>query len=160
MPSFQEQIVQAIEARADAAAILGIPLPETMRAVTTHKDEAGMFEGLDSADKDPRKALHLDEVPVLVPTAMAAGALFMVVLQETRLPVGQGNERTRAVSVQQSVRVTAPETIVRSKPDPRADEIATVARGTMVAVTDEERNWLRVDLHEGRTGWVERRAFE
>ena len=64
MPSFQEQIVEAIEARADADAILGIPIPESMRAVTTHKDEAGMFEGVASADKDPRKALHLDEVPV------------------------------------------------------------------------------------------------
>ena len=42
----------------------GLPLPEWMLAVTTHKDEAAMFEGLDSWDKDPRKSLHVDRVAV------------------------------------------------------------------------------------------------
>ena len=37
--------------------------PESYRGITVRKDEAGMFEGLASADKDPRKSLHLDEVP-------------------------------------------------------------------------------------------------
>ena len=41
-----------------------LALPETYRAVTVHKDEVGMFEGLESRDKDPRKSLHVDEVPV------------------------------------------------------------------------------------------------
>lgn len=40
------------------------PLPEAMRAAVVRKDEAGMFAGLDSAEKDPRKALHIDEVAV------------------------------------------------------------------------------------------------
>ncbi len=38
--------------------------PESYRAVTVHKDEVDMFEGLESRDKDPRKSLHLDEVPL------------------------------------------------------------------------------------------------
>ena len=42
----------------------GLAVPETYRAVTVHKDEAEMFEGLASRDKDPRKSLHVDEVPV------------------------------------------------------------------------------------------------
>ncbi len=42
----------------------GLPLPEWMLAVTTHKDEVGMFEGLESWEKDPRKSLHLDQVSV------------------------------------------------------------------------------------------------
>ena len=41
-----------------------LPLPEAYRGVTVHKDEAEMFDGLPSRDKDPRKSLHLDEVPV------------------------------------------------------------------------------------------------
>ena len=41
-----------------------LELPESYRAVTVHKDEAGMFEGQASRDKDPRKSLHLDEVAV------------------------------------------------------------------------------------------------
>ena len=42
----------------------GLPLPEWMLAVTTHKDDVNMFQGLESWEKDPRKSLHLDQVPI------------------------------------------------------------------------------------------------
>ncbi|HQV92755.1 MAG TPA: crotonyl-CoA carboxylase/reductase, partial [Phycicoccus sp.] len=42
----------------------GLAVPESYRAATVHKDEVGMFEGLASRDKDPRKSLHIDDVPV------------------------------------------------------------------------------------------------
>ena len=38
--------------------------PTTYRGATVHKDEVGMFEGIATRDKDPRKSLHIDEVPV------------------------------------------------------------------------------------------------
>jgi crotonyl-CoA reductase len=41
-----------------------LELPESYRAVTVHKDEQDMFEGVASKDKDPRKSLHLDDVPL------------------------------------------------------------------------------------------------
>ncbi|HLZ38087.1 MAG TPA: crotonyl-CoA carboxylase/reductase [Mycobacteriales bacterium] len=41
-----------------------LPVPESYRAVTVHKDEANMFEGMPRRDKDPRKALHVEEVPL------------------------------------------------------------------------------------------------
>jgi crotonyl-CoA reductase len=41
-----------------------LPLPESYQAVTVRKDEAGMFAGLTTRDKDPRQSLHLDEVPL------------------------------------------------------------------------------------------------
>ncbi len=63
MPSALHPIMEAIEARANADAFLGLAVPKSFRAVTTHKDEQKMFEGVASADKDPRKSLHLDEVP-------------------------------------------------------------------------------------------------
>jgi len=42
----------------------GLPLPQSMLAVTTHEDEVKMFEGLESHEKDPRHSLHLDEVAI------------------------------------------------------------------------------------------------
>lgn len=58
-------IREAIEsAEASAADIAAAPLPESYRAITLHNDESTMFEGLASCDKDPRKSLHLEEVPV------------------------------------------------------------------------------------------------
>jgi crotonyl-CoA reductase len=41
-----------------------LELPESYRAVTVHKDEVDMFEGEASKDKDPRKSLHVDDVPL------------------------------------------------------------------------------------------------
>jgi len=42
----------------------GLAVPETYRTVTVHRDEVDLFAGLDSRDKDPRRSLHVDDVPV------------------------------------------------------------------------------------------------
>ncbi len=39
-----------------------LALPSTYRGATVRKEEADMFEGVASRDKDPRKSLHIDEV--------------------------------------------------------------------------------------------------
>ncbi len=39
-----------------------LEVPASYRGVVVRKDEAGMFEGLPSREKDPRKSLHIDEV--------------------------------------------------------------------------------------------------
>jgi crotonyl-CoA reductase len=57
-----KQILEAIQS-GDTAAVQGLPMPESYRGVVVRKDEQGMFEGLASRDKDPRKSLHVDEVP-------------------------------------------------------------------------------------------------
>jgi crotonyl-CoA reductase len=61
-----QKILDAILS-ADSAqelAVLGqLPVPSSYRAVVVRKDEAGMFDGLASRDKDPRRSLHVDEVP-------------------------------------------------------------------------------------------------
>ncbi|HJQ47281.1 MAG TPA: crotonyl-CoA carboxylase/reductase [Amycolatopsis sp.] len=45
-------------------AVASLEVPESYRGVTVRADETEMFDGLDSRDKDPRKSLHVDEVPV------------------------------------------------------------------------------------------------
>jgi crotonyl-CoA reductase len=47
-----------------AGDIANLTLPESYRAATVHKDEVSMFEGMDSRDKDPRRSIHIDDVPV------------------------------------------------------------------------------------------------
>jgi crotonyl-CoA reductase len=41
-----------------------LTVPESYRAALVRKDEVDMFEGMSSKEKDPRKSLHVDEVPV------------------------------------------------------------------------------------------------
>ncbi|MHB8245322.1 MAG: crotonyl-CoA carboxylase/reductase [Acidimicrobiales bacterium] len=59
-----DAICDAILAGASGEDLAALPLPESYRAAFVKKEEAGMFEGLDSAEKDPRKSLHVDEVAV------------------------------------------------------------------------------------------------
>src|SRR5829696_7909758 len=59
-----DQIREAIlsgDRSVETYAALGVP--ETYRAATVHKDEVGMFEGLATRDKDPRRSLHVEQVP-------------------------------------------------------------------------------------------------
>jgi crotonyl-CoA reductase len=46
----------------DLAGIGDLPVPDTYRAAVVRAEEADMFEGMDSRDKDPRKSLHVQEV--------------------------------------------------------------------------------------------------
>jgi crotonyl-CoA reductase len=59
-----EAIHNAILEDASGDQLAGIPLPETMRAVFVKKDEQDMFAGLESHEKDPRKSLHIEDVPI------------------------------------------------------------------------------------------------
>jgi crotonyl-CoA reductase len=47
----------------ELSAIGAIAVPSTYRGILVRKDEQDMFAGQQSRDKDPRKSLHLDEVP-------------------------------------------------------------------------------------------------
>ena len=59
-----ETIRQAILDDVGGEELARIDLPETMRALVVRKDETQMFEGLSTQEKDPRKSLHVDEVPI------------------------------------------------------------------------------------------------
>jgi crotonyl-CoA reductase len=58
-----EQILEAVQSGASGDDLGQLPIPESYRAAYVKRDEATMFEGIESAEKDPRKSLHVDEVP-------------------------------------------------------------------------------------------------
>jgi len=62
-------LVDLIEEGAPGEELAAFPLPASYRAAVVRRGEQGMFEGLASADKDPRRSLHVDEValPELAP---------------------------------------------------------------------------------------------
>ena len=47
----------------ELAGIGGLPVPESYQGVVVRADEQNMFDGLASRDQDPRKSLHVQEVP-------------------------------------------------------------------------------------------------
>jgi crotonyl-CoA reductase len=64
-----DQILQAVIDGAPGETLAGLPLPESYRAAFVRRDESAMFDGMESAEKDPRKSLHVGEValPELAP---------------------------------------------------------------------------------------------
>ena len=56
-----QEILDAILAE-QYDAVGALDIPDHYRGVTVRADEAGMFEGMSSREKDPRKSLHVDEV--------------------------------------------------------------------------------------------------
>jgi crotonyl-CoA reductase len=77
-----KQILDAINAREagdtlSSEEFAALELPESYRAVTVHKDEADMFEGLQSRDKDPRKSLHVEDVAL---PELGPGEAFVAVM--------------------------------------------------------------------------------
>jgi len=57
-----QAILDAIMA-GDPAAVGELEVPREYRAVVVRADEVEMFEGQDSRDRDPRKSLHVQQVP-------------------------------------------------------------------------------------------------
>jgi crotonyl-CoA reductase len=64
-----DQILEAIQAGVGGDDLTNIPIPDSYRAAFVRRDEADMFEGVESHDKDPRKSIHVDDVatPELAP---------------------------------------------------------------------------------------------
>jgi len=54
---------EAIRAGASGAELAALPVPESYRAAVVLADEQTMFDGLASADKDPRRSIHVRDVP-------------------------------------------------------------------------------------------------
>jgi crotonyl-CoA reductase len=59
-----QEILDAILADASGPELSALPLPETFRAATVHKEDVELFAGLLSEEKDPRKSIHIDQVPL------------------------------------------------------------------------------------------------
>ena len=57
-----QEILDAIQSGASGEDIANLSIPESYRAAFVRRDDVGMFEGVDSWDKDPRKSIHVDEV--------------------------------------------------------------------------------------------------
>src|SRR4051794_34601248 len=58
-----QDFVEAIEGGASGEDIAAIPIPESYRGAHVLRAEQDMWEGVESADKDPRKSLHIGDVP-------------------------------------------------------------------------------------------------
>jgi crotonyl-CoA reductase len=59
-----QEILEAIQRGASGDDIGNLAIPESYRAAVVLRDEQEMFAGMPSDEKDPRKSLHIQEVPL------------------------------------------------------------------------------------------------
>lgn len=57
-------LVTAIEEQADSPTFAAMSVPDHYTAAVLRREDARMFDGLNSAEKDPRTSIHIDEVPL------------------------------------------------------------------------------------------------
>ena len=59
-----QEILEAIQTGASGDDIANLTIPESTRAAHVLRSESGMWEGVESWDKDPRKSLHVGDLPL------------------------------------------------------------------------------------------------
>lgn len=97
-----DRIREAINNGATGDQLASIPLPGSYRAAVLEKQDAAMFSGLASKDKDPRKSLRLREVPIpeiapdeAIVAVMASSINFNTVWSSIFEPVSTFGSLTR-----------------------------------------------------------------
>ncbi len=98
-------------------------------------------------------------LPVLVPAAIAALALIVVV-PRLQTPDESNEALSRAVELRQVARVTVDTAAVHAERDQTSGVIMTLNRGDRAVLVGEQGDWYRVALADGSQGWIERRAFD
>src|SRR5436309_14081680 len=59
-----QEILEAILNDASGPELQAIALPDSFRAATVHKEDVELFAGMLSEEKDPKKSIHIDQVPI------------------------------------------------------------------------------------------------
>ncbi|HVM65715.1 MAG TPA: crotonyl-CoA carboxylase/reductase [Acidimicrobiales bacterium] len=59
-----DAVREAIAGGASAQELAAVPLPESYRAAVVRREDQGMFSGLATSEKDPRKSLRVEDVAV------------------------------------------------------------------------------------------------
>jgi crotonyl-CoA reductase len=64
-----QHVLEAIQSGASSEDFANLAVPESFRAAYVRREDVGMFEGVPTAEKDPRKSIHIGEVatPELAP---------------------------------------------------------------------------------------------
>ena len=142
-----QHILDAIQSNASAEEFAGLVVPDSYRAVHVLKDEQDMWKGVESKDKDPRKSLHVGEVPTpeLAPdevylAVMASSINFNTVWGSIFEPISTFGPMARL----------ARESAWAERHDQPYQVVGSDAAGVVIKVGTAVRNWKpgdRVTVH-------------
>ena len=141
------QILDAIIAEASSDEFANLSVPESYRGVHVLAAEQEMFAGVASADKDPRRSLHVDQVPT---PELAPDEVYLAVMASSI------NFNTVWTSIFEPVSTFGPlkrlarESEWAKRHDQPYQVVGSDASGVVVKVGSAVRNWKpgdRVTVH-------------
>jgi len=108
----------------------------------------------------PRRRRRLSRLPLpprswWIGGALAASMVLVAFpLWQALLVPGVHERATRSLELSSDVRIGAARVDVLAAPHPRASVVATLHRGDLVRLGGQDRDWYRVELADGKQGWI------
>ncbi len=142
-----QHVLDAIQSNADSAVFAKLAIPETYRAVHVLKAEQEMWKGVATKDKDPRRSLHVGDVPT---PAVAPDEVYLAVMASSI------NFNTVWTSIFEPVSTFGPlarlarESEWAKRHDQPYQVVGSDAAGVVLSVGSAVRNWQpgdRVTVH-------------
>ncbi|MBI4884421.1 MAG: crotonyl-CoA carboxylase/reductase [Actinobacteria bacterium] len=142
-----QHVLDAIQANASAEAFADLTIPDSYRAVHVLRSEQEMWKGVATRDKDPRRSLHIGEVPT---PAVAPDEVYLAVMASSI------NFNTVWTSIFEPVSTFGPlarlarESEWAKRHDQPYQVVGSDAAGVVLQVGSAVRNWRpgdRVTVH-------------
>ena len=130
--------LEAINAGASGDDIANIPVPESYRGALVKVSDQEMFAGLESGDKDPRKSLHVEDVPV---PELAPDEAYVAVLASASTFNSVWTSIFEPLPTFGFLKRLGKESIWGKRHDLPYHEVGTDASGVVIRVGSAVRNW-------------------
>ncbi|MFM8266735.1 MAG: crotonyl-CoA carboxylase/reductase [Ilumatobacteraceae bacterium] len=142
-----QHILDAIDAGASAEEFAALPIPDSYRAAHVLRADEEMWNGVASRDKDPRRSLHIGEVPT---PALAPDEVYLAVMASSVNFNTVWTSIFEPISTFNSLRRLARESEWAARHDQPYQVVGSDAAGVVLRVGSAVRNWQpgdRVTVH-------------
>ena len=152
------EMVMVMHQRWRRAEHIAVPVPASVTTAVAPAQDPVRLDRRERWSTGRERLLAVTRLPVLMPTAFAAGAVIMLLVQQ--ISWQPSGPLTRAVPLEQTLRVRTAIVRVHAAPDSRTPVLAELPAGTVIEVHDQQEKWYRVALPDGREGWVEQAGLD
>ena len=142
-----QHVLEAIQANASSDVFANLAIPESYRAVHVLQSEQDMWRGVATKDKDPRRSLHLGEVPTPV---VAPDEVYLAVMASSINFNTVWTSIFEPISTFGSLARLARESEWAKRHDQPYQVVGSDASGVVLRVGNAVRNWKpgdRVTVH-------------
>lgn len=133
-----QHVLEAIQSGASTEAFASLEIPATYRAVHLRKEDETMFDGVPSKEKDPRRSIHVGEVPT---PELAPDEVLLAVMASSINYVTVWASIFEPVSTFGGLRRMARESVWAARHDRPYQVLGSDASAVVLRTGSAVRNW-------------------